>query len=218
MKIGILGTGIVGVTIGSKLVELGHDVKMGSRSKDNEKAIQWVRDSESSKATHGTFSDAASFGEIIFNCTSGLNSLEALKQAGATNLRGKILVDVANPLDFSRGMPPTLSVCNSDSLGEQIQREFPEVKVVKALNTMNCKVMVNPKLVRGEHDVFICGNDFEAKTRITGILKNWFGWPEVIDLGDISGARGMEMILPLWLRLVGKYQNPNFNFKIVKGF
>ncbi len=134
------------------------------------------------------------------------------------NLRGKILVDVANPLDYSKGMPPTLSICNTDSLGEKIQSEFPEARVVKTLNTMNCKIMVNPKLVPGEHDVFVCGNDFEAKTRIIGILKNWFGWTEVIDLGDISGARATEMILPLWVRLLGKYQNPNYNFKIVKGF
>ena len=218
MKIGILGTGIVGSTIGSKLVELGHEVKMGSRSRNNEKAIEWVKSVGSDRATQGNFAEATSFGELIFNCTSGANSLEALRQAGGVNLQGKILIDVPNPLDFSKGMPPTLSVCNTDSLGEQIQREFPQTKVVKALNTMNCKIMVNPKLVRGEHDVFLCGNDFEAKTRVTGILKNWFGWTEVIDLGDISAAKGMEMVLPLWLSLLGKYQNPNFNFKIARGF
>ena len=218
MKIGILGTGIVGSTIGSKLVELGHEVKMGSRSRNNEKAIEWVKSVGSDRATQGNFAEATSFGELIFNCTSGANSLEALRQAGGVNLQGKILIDVANPLDFSKGMPPTLSVCNTDSLGEQIQREFPQTKVVKALNTMNCKIMVNPKLVRGEHDVFLCGNDFEAKTRVTGILKSWFGWTEVIDLGDISAAKGMEMVLPLWLSLIGKYQNPNFNFKIARGF
>jgi predicted dinucleotide-binding enzyme len=218
MKIGILGTGIVGTTIGSKLVELGHEVKMGSRTKGNEKAAEWVKSTRSNRASQGTFYDAAHFGEIVFNCTNGANSLEAIRQAGVENLRGKILVDVANPLDFSKGMPPTLSICNTDSLGEKIQSEFPEARVVKTLNTMNCKIMVNPKLVPGEHDVFVCGNDFEAKTRISGILKNWFGWTDVIDLGDISGARATEMILPLWVRLLGKYQNPNYNFKIVKGF
>ncbi len=128
MKIGILGTGIVGNTIGTKLVQLGHDVMMGSRSKTNEKAGAWVKAS-GPKASQGTFADAAKFGEILFNCTNGMASLEVLKLAGAESTKGKILIDISNPLDFSKGMPPTLSVSNTDSLGEQIQRAFPEAKV-----------------------------------------------------------------------------------------
>ena len=142
-------------------------------------------------------------------------SIEALKMAGAGNLKGKILIHVSNPLDFSKGMPPTLSVCNTDSLAEQIQRTFPDTRVVKALNTMGNPVMVNPGLVPGDHDVFICGNDAQAKTNVVGILKS-FGWNSPIDLGDISAARGLEMILPIWLRLFGLFQTRNFNFKIVK--
>ncbi|HTP13077.1 MAG TPA: NAD(P)-binding domain-containing protein [Bacteroidota bacterium] len=215
MKIGVLGTGMVGNTIATKLVQLGHEVKMGSRDANNVKAAEWVKAS-GSKATQGTFSQAAQFGEILFNCTSGMGSLEALKSAGAASLKGKILVDIANPLDFSRGMPPSLSVCNTDSLAEQIQRAFPDAKVVKALNTVNCKLMVTPSLVKGDHDLFVCGNDAAAKTRVTEILKDWFGWKSVIDLGDITAARATEMILPIWVRLMGVFQSPNFNFKVVR--
>jgi hypothetical protein len=215
MKIGVLGTGMVGPTIGTKLVELGHEVMMGSRSKDNEKAAAWAK-SAGPKASHGTFADAARFGEVLFNCTNGMASLNALKLAGAENMKGKILVDIANPLDASKGMPPTLSVSNTDSLGEQIQRAFPDTKVVKTLNTMNCRIMVNPSLVRGDHDVFVSGNDRAAKERVKDILTNGFGWKSVVDLGDITTARGPEQLLPLWLRLMGTFGNPNFNFKIVK--
>ncbi len=214
MKIGILGTGLVGQTLGSKLVQLGHEVKMGSRTQNNENATQWVKQN-GGQASQGTFADAAAFGEVVFNCTAGMASLAALKSAGSQNLRGKVLVDVANPLDFSKGMPPTLSVCNTDSLGEQIQREFPATRVVKTLNTMNCMVMVDPSLVPGDHNVFVSGNDPQAKAKVKEILGS-FGWKSIIDLGEITAARGTEMILPIWLRLMGTYQSPNFNFRIAK--
>jgi len=215
MKMGVLGTGMVGAAIGTKLVQLGHEVKMGSRTANNDKAAAWVKQN-SNRAMQGTFADTASFGEVLFNCTSGGTSLDALRLAGAENLKGKVLIDVANPLDFSRGMPPSLLVCNTDSLGEQIQRAFPEAKVVKSLNTMNANLMVNPALLPEEHVVFVSGNDAEAKATVTLILKNWFGWQSVIDLGDITTARGVEMVLPLWVSLMGKLGTPMFNFKIVK--
>ena len=215
MKIGILGTGVVGSTIGKKLVQLGNDVRMGSRSAGGEKAQAWVREAGKG-ASEGTFADAAAHGEMVFNCTSGMASLDALKAAGAENLDGKILVDVANPLDFSKGMPPTLSVCNTDSLGEQIQRAFPRARVVKALNTMNTSVMVQPSRVPGAHTAFICGNDAEAKTRVREILMSGFGWKDVIDLGDIAGSRGQEMILPLWLRLFMTLNNADINFHVAR--
>ncbi|HUQ98929.1 MAG TPA: NAD(P)-binding domain-containing protein [Gemmatimonadaceae bacterium] len=214
MRIGILGTGVVGATLGSKLVQLGHEVRMGSRKAGGEKSKAWVKDA-GSRASEGTFADAAAHGEIVFNCTSGMVSLEALKAAGANNLDGKVLVDVANPLDFSKGMPPTLSVSNNDSLGEQIQRAFPAAKVVKALNTMNTHVMVDPAKVPGQHSVFICGNDAQAKARVVTILES-FGWKDIIDLGDITGARGQEMILPIWLRLFMTLNTPNLNFHIAR--
>lgn len=215
MQIGILGTGVVGQTIGTRLAQLGHDVKLGSRSATNDKAAKWAADN-GGRASHGTFADAAAFGEVVFNCTAGMASLDALKDAGANNLRNKTLIDVSNPLDFSRGMPPTLSVSNTDSMGERIQAAFPDAKVVKALNTMNAQVMVNPSLVPGDHDVFICGNDSDAKARVTELLRS-FGWRTVIDLGDISAARGIEMLLPIWLRLMMTLKTPHFNFHIARG-
>ncbi len=215
MKIGILGTGMVGSAIGSKLIQIGHEVKMGSRTPDNKAAAEWVG-VNGRNATQGTFAETASFGEIIFNCTAGASSLEALNMSGQENLKGKVLVDVSNPLDFSKGMPPSLTVCNTDSLGEQIQRAFPETKVVKTLNTLNYEVQVNPTQVPGEHDVFMSGNDKDAKAKVRDILQNGFGWKSVIDLGDITTARGTEMWLPLWLNLMSALDTVNFNLKIVK--
>jgi|SRR6185437_5110125 len=216
MKIGILGTGMVGNTIGTKLVELGHEVKMGSRTTDNPKAKEFVK-ANGNKASQGTFAEAAKFGDIVFNCTSGGASLEALKMAGSENLKGKILVDVANPLDFSKGMPPILipSLSNTTSLGEEIQKALPETKVVKTFNTMNAKLMVNPSLVPGDHDIFIGGNDEGAKSKVKGLLSE-IGWKHPVDLGDIGSARTTEMLLPLWVRFMGIYKSPDFNFKIVK--
>jgi predicted dinucleotide-binding enzyme len=137
--------------------------------------------------------------------------------AGVENLRGKILIHVSNPLDFPKGMPPTLTVCNTDSLGEQVQREFPDTRVVKALNTVNCEIMVRPSLVPGDHNLFICGNDAGAKAKVTQSLCEWFGWKSsnIIDLGDITGARGMEMWMPIWLRLYGKIGHARFNLRVV---
>jgi predicted dinucleotide-binding enzyme len=216
MKAGILGTGVVGKTIGSKLAALGHEVKMGSRTAGNEKAMEWAK-GNGAGASQGTFAQAAAFGEIIFNCTSGGVSLEALKMAGANNMNGKILVDISNPLDFSMGMPPVLipSLCNTTSLGEEIQKAYPSVQVVKTLNTMTSSLMVNAAAVPGEHDVFMSGNDTGTKEKVKEVL-GWFGWKAPIDLGDISTARGSEMLLPIWLRLWGVNKTANFNFKIVK--
>jgi predicted dinucleotide-binding enzyme len=215
MNIAVFGTGMVGNTIASKLVSLGHNVMMGSRTATNEKATAWVA-TNGANASAGTYSDAAAFGEIVFNCTSGAGSLEALRAASATNLSGKIIVDISNPLDFSKGMPPSLFVCNTDSLAEQIQREFPDTKVVKTLNTVNCNVMVNPSLVPGDHDMMYCGNDAKAKATVKEILTGWFGWKQTHDLGDLTAARGMEMWLPLWLKLWGAVGSSNFNLHIAK--
>lgn len=217
MKIAVFGTGMVGDTIGSKLTELGYEVMMGSRTASNEKAKAFV-DKNQGKAQAGTFADAAAFGEIIFNCTKGESSVEALKMAG-NDVNGKIIVDVANPLDFSKGAPPSLipSLSNTHSLGEEIQKNFPGSKVVKTLNTMWCGLMVNPAMIKnGDHTNFICGNDAEAKQKVRTLL-NEFGWKteNILDLGDISSSRGTEAILPVWLRIWGATKNGAFNFKVV---
>jgi predicted dinucleotide-binding enzyme len=201
MHIGVLGTGTVGQALAQALVDHGHEVRMGARAAGNEKAVAWA-DRSGPLASEGSFADAAAFGELAFNATAGAASLEALESAGAEQLAGKVLVDVANPLDFSQGMPPTLTVCNDDSLGERVQRAFPEVRVVKALNTVTAAVMVRPDLVPGRHTIFICGDEAAAKEQVTVLLEE-FGWApgSILDLGDITAARGMEMYLPLWLRL-----------------
>lgn len=217
MNIGILGTGMVGDAIGTKLIQLGHTVKMGSRAAKNEKAEAWVK-KNGAHASAGTFAEAAQFGEVLFNCTAGVGSLDALRAAGSKNLSEKILIDISNPLDFSKGMPPSLTVSNTDSLGEQIQRSFPDVKVVKTLNTLANPLMVNPSLINnGDHTIFMSGNDADAKAKVLSLLVS-FGWKSenVIDLGDITTARGTEQILPLWVRLFGKFQTPMFQLKVVK--
>ena len=217
MKIGVLGTGMVGQAIGGKLAEHGHDVMMGSRTRDNEKAAAWAK-SAGPGASLGTFAEAAAFGEVIFNCTSGVVSMDALNMAGESNLDGKVLIDVANPLDSSGGSPPFLAFCNTDSLAERIQSAFPGAKVVKALNTMNCNVMVNPQRLPGDHNVFISGNNAEAKSQVADILVD-LGWKResIIDLGDITTARGTEMLLPIWLRLARAFGHVDFNFHVVVG-
>ena len=216
MKIAVLGTGTVGNTIGSRLIELGHAVMMGSRTADNEKVKAFV-DKHGRYASAGTFADAAAFGEIIFNCTAGVASIEALTMAGGNNMNGKIIVDLANPLDFSYGAPPSLSVVNTGSLGEEIQKAFPRSKVVKTLNTMWCGIMVNPALVNnGDHNVFLCSNYEDAKEEVRKILLS-FGWKveNIIDLGDLTAARGTEMFLPLWLKIYATKKGRAFNIKVV---
>jgi hypothetical protein len=216
MKIGVLGTGMVGNALATKLVRVGHQVMMGSRGADSEAGQKWLQ-SIGGKGQIGTFTDVAAFGELIISCTNGANSVAALRQAGEANLRGKILIDVSNPLDTLQ-KPPTLTFCNTDSLGERIQREFPEAIVVKALNTVNCDVMVNPAVVPGDHNLFICGNNVAAKAKVLQFLTDNFGWKRdnIVDLGDISNSRGTEMYLALWIRLWGKLGTPLFNIHIVR--
>lgn len=203
MHIGVFGTGTVGRTLAQALVDRGHEVRMGSRAAGNEKAVAWA-DEAGPLASEGSFADAAAFGELAINATAGAASLEVLEAAGAEQLAGKVLLDVSNPLDFSKGMPPTLTVCNGDSLAEQLQRAFPDLRVVKALNTVTAAVMVQPDLVPGRHTMFVCGHDAAAKEQV-GVLLAELGWTDgmVLDLGDLTAARGMEMYLPLWLRLYG---------------
>jgi predicted dinucleotide-binding enzyme len=226
VRLGILGTGVVGKTIAARLAGLGHEVMVGTR--DPEQTLSRTEpdaygnlpfgawQEEHPEVKLGTFEEAAAHGEMVVNATAGGVSLEALELAGEDNMNGKILIDVSNPLDFSQGMPPTLSVSNTDSLGEQIQRRFPEARVVKTLHTMNAHLMVDPaQLAETDHTVFVSGNDAEAKQAVTELLES-FGWTDVIDLGDITTARGTEMMLPVWLRLFSALQKPIFNFKIVR--
>jgi len=227
MDIAILGTGVVGTTLAGKFSEVGHRVVIGTRDPvvaraRTESGPYGTPPFRSFLAEHpsvslATFAEAARVADLVVNATTGHASLEALAQAGAGNLDGKVLLDVSNPLDFSRGMPPTLTVCNDDSLGERIQRAFPGARVVKALNTVTAGLMVAPRsLADGDHTLFLCGDDPAAKATVRRILVEDLGWRDVLDLGGIAMARGTEMYLPLWVRLLGALQNPMFNVKVVR--
>jgi 8-hydroxy-5-deazaflavin:NADPH oxidoreductase len=206
MKIGVLGTGMVGQAIASKLVELGHDVMMGSRTADNAKAAEWATRTGARGRT-GIFAEAAAVGEVVFNCTQGISSLAALEAAGTRNLEGKVLVDVANKLSADAPGP--------ESLGEQIQNAFPLARVVKTLNTTNCEVMVNPKQLAGSHTIFLSGNDARAKATARALLES-FGWSDILDLGDITTARAAEGLVPLWVALWKRLGTVTFNIKVVR--
>jgi 8-hydroxy-5-deazaflavin:NADPH oxidoreductase len=216
-KIGVFGTGMVGNTIGSKLIALGYEVMMGSRSATNEKALAWAK-ANGTSAHVGSFEDAAKFGDIIFNCTKGEITIDVMKLAGIKNLTGKILIDISNPLDFSNGMPPHLipALTNTNSLGEEIQKLLPDTKVVKTLNIVNCEVMVDATKCGGnDATMFMAGNDVNAKMRVSKIL-NEFKWKDIIDLGEIRNARSTEMMLPIWLSVYMATKNGFVAFKIVR--
>lgn len=206
MKIAVLGTGMVGTAIASKLVALGHSVTMGAREAGNSKADAWAKDA-GTRAQAGTFAEASHSAELVFNCTKGANSLEALRWAGSQILAGKVVIDVANILSPGPRGP--------ESLGEQIQSAFPAAKVVKTLNTVNCDLMVNPRKLPGVHTMFLCGNDDQAK-KIARELLEAFGWSDIVDLGDITNAGATEAYLPLWLALWKTLGTLNFNIKVVR--
>ena len=225
MKIAVLGTGMVGQALAGRLDELGHDVVVGTRDPQatlartepdgmgNPPFSAWLQGHQG--VGLATFADAAAGAELVVNATSGSGALPALELAGADNLDGKVILDISNPLDFSAGFPPTLFVKDTDSLGEQVQRAFPQARVVKTLNTLNAHLMVNPKELGQESSVFVSGDDATAKATVTELLES-FGHTDVIDLGDITTARGTEMLLPVWLRLMGALGTPAFNFKVVR--
>jgi len=226
MKIAVLGTGPVGQTVAARLDELGHEVTVGTRDVDATMArtepdsfgrppfAEWA--GQHPGVVVASVVEAAVASDLVVNAVNGAGSIAMLEAAGDENLAGKVLIDIADPLDFSQGMPPSLFVSNTDSLGEQIQLRFPETRVVKALNTVNAYLMVDPKqLAGGDHTIFVSGNDADAKAQVTELLAS-FGWSDIIDLGDITTARGTEMYLPLWVRIWGATQNPLFNIKVVR--
>lgn len=213
MKIAVLGTGEVGQRLATKLVSLGHEVAMGSRTADNAEAAKWAGEYG---GAHGTFADAAGSAELVVNATGGLVSLAALQAAGAANLNGKVLIDVSNALDFSEGFPPKVGLPDGRSVAEHLQEAFPEARVVKTLNTMTNPVMVEPGRVPGHHNVFLSGDDADAKAVVAELLAS-FGWAadRIIDLGELSSARATEQLMPLWLRLYGVLGTGDFNFAVV---
>jgi predicted dinucleotide-binding enzyme len=221
MTIAVLGTGTVGRTIAVRLHELGHDVAIGTRdpaatlarTEGESPFSAWL--AEHAGLTLATFADAAAAADLVVNASSGAATIDVLALAGADNLAGKPLLDISNPLDFSAGFPPTLFVKDSDSLGERVQRAFPAAKVVKSLNTLNAGLMVHPQTLGASSTIFVSGDDAGAKAAVTELLVS-FGHDDVIDLGGIETARGTEMILPVWLRLMGALGTAHFNLKVVR--
>ena len=225
MNVAVLGTGMVGRAIAGRLAELGHQVRVGTRDPDATMArtepdqmgtppfAAWAHTHPQVRLSG--YRDAAASAQLIVNASSGAATLDVLASAGQDALEGKVLVDIANPLDFSQGMPPTLAVKDSDSLGEQVQRAFPTAKVVKTLNTLNADLMVHPETLPEPTTVFVSGNDPDAKATVTTLLRD-LGHTDVIDLGGIETARGPEMWLPLWLRIMGSLGTAAFNLRIVR--
>lgn len=212
VKYGVLGTGAVGRALAGRLEALGHRVMIGGRGDPGEDLSEWL---VGRSTTYGTYREVAAFGDVLINCTKGTASVEALEMAGEENFSGKILVDIANPLDFSGGFPPRLSIINDDSLGEVLQRRFPKARVVKTLNTVANSVMVDPMRLGAMHSVFVSGNDLEAKAVVVGILES-FGWQSIVDLGDISTARGTEQWMAMWTRLFKVAGTAEFNIVVVR--
>jgi 8-hydroxy-5-deazaflavin:NADPH oxidoreductase len=225
MKIAVLGTGMVGQALAGRLHDLGHSVVVGTRDAQatlartepdgmgNAPFALWQ--SAHPGTDLATFADAAAGAELVVNASSGAATLDVLALAGADSLAGKVLLDISNPLDFSAGFPPTLFVKDTDSLGEQIQRAFPQTKVVKTLNTLTASLMVEPKSLGASSSVFVSGDDAAAKATVIELLQS-FGHDDVIDLGGLETARGTEMLLPVWLRLMNALGTAQFNVKVVR--
>jgi predicted dinucleotide-binding enzyme len=226
MNIAVFGTGSVGQALATRLAGLSHQVVMGTRNVENTLAktdpdrmgTPPVSDFLKSQPsiTLATFADAAKDASVVVLATLGHAAKDALSAAG--NLEGKIILDITNPLDFSGGGLPTLFASNDTSLGEQLQAAFPTAHVVKSLNTMYNGLMVNPRALGEDSTVFMSGNDTAAKSKVAEILKE-FGWKdsEILDLGDITTARGTESLLPVWLRIYSATKTGFFNFKVATG-
>jgi predicted dinucleotide-binding enzyme len=220
MKIGILGSGDVGRKIGDGLIEIGHEVKIGTRDPNKEQIVQWVRNHgevDKQKASVGSFSEAASFGDMVIIATQWDGTINAIKMADSAtkNFAGKIVIDVTNPLDFSKGMPPKLAVGHTDSAGETVQRLLPDAKVIKTFNIVGNPHMVHPDFPCGPPTMFICGNNEEAKKMIMDSILTPFGW-ETIDIGGIEGARLLEPLAMLWITYYIRTNNGNHAFKLLR--
>jgi predicted dinucleotide-binding enzyme len=226
MKVGILGTGTVGRGLAEGFVREGHDVLIGTRDVDALMArtetdrmgtrpfAEWL--AEHPGVAVGVFSRVGEHAELLVNATLGSASVDVLRAAALADTPGRILIDASNALDHSGGFPPSLFVVNTDSLAERIQREFPDARVVKAWNTMTASLMTNPGLLAGgDHSIPICGNDDDARRQVADLLRS-FGWRDVVDLGDLTAARGMEAYVLFWLGLYGAAGSPVVNTKIVR--
>lgn len=212
MNIGIIGSGIVGQQLGLGFIKLGHEVKVGSR--DASKLVEWEKNA-GEKASKGSFEGAAKFGEVIILATSWSGTQNAISISGKENFNGKVVIDVTNPLDFSEGAPPKFAVELGNSGGEQVQNWLPNSKVVKAFNTISAYTMCNPELEEGAPDLFIAGNDDEAKKTVSSYADKW-GWANIVDLGDISQSYWLETLAMLWINFAFKNNQWTHAFKLLR--
>jgi 8-hydroxy-5-deazaflavin:NADPH oxidoreductase len=213
VKIGILGTGDVGRALGNGFIALGHEVKMGSRDAQNERALAWASTSGINAST-GTFADAAQFADVVVLALLWAGAENAIKLAGPENFAGKVVIDAINPLLFEPGKGPALAIGHTDSAGEQVQRWLPAAHVVKAFNIVGHAHMFKPDFPCGPPDMFICGNDRAAKQTVTEILED-FGWP-TIDIGGIEGSRLLEPMCVLWVGYAFRTGSGNHAFKLLR--
>jgi predicted dinucleotide-binding enzyme len=214
MKVGIIGSGEVGRKLADGFIELGHQVKLGSRDPKQSKITDWINKHDKEKASSGTFAETASFGELVVLATLWEGTAEAIQLSNPKNLAEKIVIDVTNPLDFSKGMPPSLALGHTDSGGETIQRMLPNSKVVKAFNIVGNPHMVNPDFPGGKPTMFICGNDEVSKKIVTDEILSKFGW-ETIDIGAMEGSRTLEPLALLWILQYFRSGNGNHAFKLL---
>ncbi len=214
MKVGILGSGDVAKALGTAFVTLGHEVKLGSRTAGNPKAVEWAKGTKG-KGSAGTFADSSGFGEVLVLATLGVATADAIRLAGVSHFDGKVVIDATNPLAFSAQGAPSLAIGLTTSAGEENQKAVPKARVVKAFNIVGNPHMFRPTFPNGPPDMYICGNDAAAKKQVEKLLHD-FGWPSVIDIGGIEGSRELESLCVLWVKSAVSLGNFNVAFKLLR--
>jgi 8-hydroxy-5-deazaflavin:NADPH oxidoreductase len=214
-RVGVLGSGDVGRRLASGFRSRGHDVMIGSRHPGKPELHEWLSGDGTGIAA-GTFAEAAAHGELIVLAVLGSAAEEAIADAGPKNFGGKVVIDATNPLDFSGGFPPKLSVTGADSLGERVQRALPDAKVVKAFNTIGNPYFVDPSFSEGQPTMLIAGDDEGAKHTVRDVLAD-FGWSDVVDIGGIEGSRELEAICIVWVKIGGTRGSWDHGFKLLVG-
>jgi len=214
-RVGVLGTGEVGRRLAAGFCSRGHEVMIGSRDPDKPELREWLS-GPGAGIEAGLFADAARHGEVLVMAVLGNAAADAIAEAGPANFGGKVVIDAMNPLDFSAGFPPKLSITGEDSLGERVQRELPDARVVKAFNTIGNQYFVDPGFSEGQPTMLIAGDDEAAKRTVGDVLAD-FGWPAAVDIGGIEGSRELEAICIAWVKIGGSRGAWDHGFKLLVG-